>query len=94
MAAKGSPYLPTPMETVLLLLYPATLVLGSLFALLNPATRASTYLSASQSHDPAFAPSYFAKKSNLFNQLFVKRGWFWNYMYIYGIKEHAGAVYI
>jgi len=77
MAAKGSPYLPTPMETVLLLLYPATLVLGSLFALLNPATRASTYLSASQSHDPAFAPSYFAKKSNLFNQLFVKRGWFW-----------------
>lgn len=30
-----------------------------------------------QSHDPALAPSYFAKKSNLVNILFVKRGWFW-----------------
>lgn len=72
-----SPFLPTSLEAFLLLLYPATLIAGSMFAHFDPATRASPFMIADQSHDPAFAPSYFAKKSNLFNQLFVKRGWFW-----------------
>jgi hypothetical protein len=43
----------------------------------DPATRHAPYDIYSQSHDPSHAPSYFAKKSNLVNQLFVKRGWFW-----------------
>ncbi|KFY39634.1 hypothetical protein V495_05833 [Pseudogymnoascus sp. VKM F-4514 (FW-929)] len=72
-----SPYLPTYAESLLLALYPATLVFGSIFGLIDPATRASPYLDTHQSHDPALAPSYFAKKSNLVNVLFVKRGWFW-----------------
>lgn len=74
---KDSPYLPTYAESILLLVYPTTLVLGSIFGLIDPATRASPYIETHQSHDPALAPSYFAKKSNLVNVLFVKRGWFW-----------------
>jgi len=58
-------------------IYPVLLVLGSLFSLLDSAARESPYDAAKQSHDPAHAPSYFAKKSNIFNILFVKRGWFW-----------------
>ncbi|OBT61395.1 hypothetical protein VE03_09258 [Pseudogymnoascus sp. 23342-1-I1] len=74
---KDSPYLPTYAESILLLVYPTTLLLGSIFGLLDPATRASPYIATHQSHDQAFAPSYFAKKNNLVNVLFVKRGWFW-----------------
>lgn len=77
MAPGASPYLPTTMEAALLLLYPTTLVLGSIFGFFDPATRSSPYIMADQAHDPAFAPSYFAKKGNLFNVLFVKKGWFW-----------------
>ncbi|OAA56428.1 alpha-galactosidase [Cordyceps fumosorosea ARSEF 2679] len=77
---RTSPFLPTPVERLALGLFPALLVFGSLFALLSPDTRAMTYDAASQSHraaDGSAAPSYFARKSNLFNVYFVKRGWAW-----------------
>ena len=73
----GSPFLPTSLEAALLALYPTTLLLGSLFSLLTPSARNAPYLPHSQSYDPRFAPSYFARKSNAFNVYFVKIGWFW-----------------
>ena len=73
----GSPFLPTPLEAILLATYPATLLLGSLFSSLHPATRYAPYQAHSQSYAPDQAPSYFAKKSNVFNVYFVKIGWFW-----------------
>lgn len=89
---KGSPFLPTMMESLLLALYPTTLLIGSLYATFDPATRASPYVMAQQSHDPAFAPSYFAKKSNLFNQIFVKRGWFWiSLSYFFFVLTHSAV---
>ncbi|KAL3423620.1 inositol phospholipid biosynthesis protein [Phlyctema vagabunda] len=77
MTPRKSPYLPTSLETLLLVIYPATLVVGSLFSFLDPATRAAPYNAATQAHAVNTAPSYFAKKSNIFNQLFVKQGWAW-----------------
>ncbi|KAK0777608.1 hypothetical protein LTR38_015097 [Friedmanniomyces endolithicus] len=71
------PFLPTVLESLLIAIYPTTLLLGSVFSTLHPATRAATYNPVSQSYDPADAPSYFAKKSNLFNVYFVKIGWVW-----------------
>lgn len=73
----GSPFLPTALEALLLSIYPGTLLLGSLFSTLHPASRNATYLPNSQSYDPRDAPSYFAKKSNVFNVYFVKIGWLW-----------------
>lgn len=77
MALRRSPFQPTSLELALLALYPIVLVTGSVFALLDPATRASPYSGEAQAHVASSAPSYFARKSNLFNQIFVKRGWFW-----------------
>ncbi|KAI1115121.1 inositol phospholipid synthesis and fat-storage-inducing TM-domain-containing protein [Nemania sp. NC0429] len=74
---RNSPFLPTPLETVLLAAYPAILVFGTLFAVLSPETRGAPYDAARQSHVQEHAPSYFARKDNLFNVLFVKRGWLW-----------------
>ncbi|KAK3645169.1 hypothetical protein LTR56_009218 [Elasticomyces elasticus] len=73
----NSPFLPTVLESLLIAIYPGTLLLGSIFSSLHPATRNATYNANSQSYDPRDAPSYFAKKSNLFNVYFVKIGWFW-----------------
>jgi hypothetical protein len=75
--AHGSPFLPTSLETTLLAIYPTTLLLGSLFSTFRHADRAAAYNSDTQSYDPLFAPSYFAKKSNILNVYFVKVGWFW-----------------
>jgi hypothetical protein len=78
--SQASPFLPTKLETLLLLIYPTTLVLGSIFSQLAPHVRASssTYSGTHQSYyPPASAPSYFAQKRNVFNVYFVKRGWFW-----------------
>lgn len=72
-----SPYLPTSLEATLLAIYPGTLVLGSLFSILNATNRNTPYNTTSQSHPASQAPSYFAKKSNVFNVYFVKIGWFW-----------------
>ncbi|KAI9679738.1 MAG: hypothetical protein M1817_004752 [Caeruleum heppii] len=66
---------PTSLETLLLSLYPLTLLLGSLFSLIDPVTRATEYNAITQSHESP--PSYFARKRNIFNVLFVKIGWFW-----------------
>ncbi|KAI0425938.1 inositol phospholipid synthesis and fat-storage-inducing TM-domain-containing protein [Xylaria sp. FL1042] len=74
---RNSPFLPTPLETLLLAVYPSILVLGTLFSVLSPETRGAPYDAARQSHVQAHAPSYFARKDNLFNVLFVKRGWLW-----------------
>ncbi|KAK4155732.1 inositol phospholipid synthesis and fat-storage-inducing TM-domain-containing protein [Chaetomidium leptoderma] len=76
---RNTPYLPTPTELALLTLYPTLLLFGALFSLLSPETRAAPYDTLRQAHaqDPSLAPSYFARKDNLFNVLFVKRGWAW-----------------
>ncbi|KAL9100006.1 MAG: hypothetical protein Q9163_004572 [Psora crenata] len=69
--------LPTTFEMLLLAVYPSTLLLGSLFSLLDPSARKAPYNPVSQSHPPAHAPSYFALKRNILNTYFVKRCWFW-----------------
>lgn len=76
---RNSPFLPTPVERVALGLFPLLLLFGSLFGLLSPHTRAMTYDAVAQSYQAAdgSAPSYFARKSNIFNVYFVKRGWGW-----------------
>ncbi|KAL8935610.1 MAG: hypothetical protein Q9216_005336, partial [Gyalolechia sp. 2 TL-2023] len=66
-----------PSELLLLITYPALLLLGSVFSLLDPSARNAPYSALLQSHPPEFAPNYFALKKNVFNQYFVKVGWFW-----------------
>lgn len=73
----GSPFLPTPLEAALLAIYPVTLFFGSVFSTIHPSTRNAPYSSTSQSYEATAAPSYFARKSNVFNLYFVKIGWFW-----------------
>jgi Inositol phospholipid synthesis and fat-storage-inducing TM len=92
MTTRRSPFLPTTLETILLSIYPTTLVLGSLFALLDPAARAAPYNATTQSHFASTAPSYFAKKSNVFNQLFVKQGWAWvSFSYFFFLFTHPST---
>lgn len=78
-APRTSPFLPTPLERAGLVVFPAMLVFGTIFSIISPQTRASPYDPVAQAHlqDPSYSPSYFARKSNLFNVLFVKRGWAW-----------------
>ncbi|KAJ4337194.1 hypothetical protein N0V87_004867 [Didymella glomerata] len=76
-SARRSPFLPTRLEALLISIYPATLLMGSVISTLSPASRAAPYSADSQSHPPEFAPSYFALKKNVFNVYFVKVGWFW-----------------
>lgn len=73
----ASPWLPTPLEAILLSLYPGTLLLGSLFSTLTVNDKITPYIATLQSYAPDNAPSYFAKKSNVFNVYFVKIGWIW-----------------
>lgn len=77
--ARNPPFLPTPLEAAALLLYPIILTFGTLFSLLSPQVRNAPYFPALQAHsqDPTLSPSYFARKSNVFNVYFVKRGWAW-----------------
>jgi hypothetical protein len=75
--ATSSPWLPTSLESALLLVYPVILLLGSAYSNFDPSTRNAIYVADSQSYDPRAAPSYFAKKSNVFNVYFVKVGWLW-----------------
>lgn len=74
----------------ILLIYPATLFLGSLFSILSPTAHHhrgtspdASYTSDANhpsSSDPSTSPAvnYFARKNNIFNQYFVKIGWFWS----------------
>lgn len=73
------PYLPTPLERIALCIFPAILVFGTIFSIVSPDVRASAYDHVSQSHhqDPSTVPGYFARKNNIFNVVFVKRGWGW-----------------
>ena len=77
--ARSSPFLPSPLERLVLALFPVLLVFGTVYSALSPDTRNAAYDPVSQSHAqaPAAAPSYFARKSNVFNVFFVKRGWAW-----------------
>lgn len=72
-----SPWLPTPLEAILFSLFPGTLILGSLFSTLSVNDKITPYIATLQSYAPENAPSYFAKKSNIFNVYFVKIGWIW-----------------
>lgn len=76
-APASSPWLPTPLEAILLSIYPGTLIFGSLFSTLTVNDNITPYVAALQSYAPDNAPSYFAKKSNIFNVYFVKIGWIW-----------------
>ncbi|CEJ54315.1 hypothetical protein PMG11_00633 [Penicillium brasilianum] len=87
MAASPRPA-PSPAA---LLIYPATLLLGSLFSVISPVARATRDLSSRlPQSSPPLAPSlaadlhlsnnpvnYFARKNNIFNLYFVKIGWLW-----------------
>ncbi|KAJ9132655.1 Inositol phospholipid synthesis protein Scs3p [Coniochaeta hoffmannii] len=76
---RNSPYLPTPTEILLLSAYPALLLFGAAFSAISPQTRAAPFFPGTHAHSqlPGESPSYFARKDNLLNTLFVKRGWAW-----------------
>ncbi|PLB42011.1 putative inositol phospholipid biosynthesis protein Scs3 [Aspergillus candidus] len=69
----------------LLLAYPATLLLGSLFSVLSPTAAGSRDNTPSAMHTAGVAGphkppppvNYFARKDNIFNAYFVKIGWLW-----------------
>ncbi|RHZ65889.1 hypothetical protein CDV55_105416 [Aspergillus turcosus] len=75
--------------TTALLIYPVTLLVGSLFSILSPTARGSrqsrherpTALAPSIASDVNLSPpnpvNYFARKDNIFNLYFVKIGWLW-----------------
>ncbi|PNS18688.1 hypothetical protein CAC42_5227 [Sphaceloma murrayae] len=75
--ASRSPFLPTSLEALILIAYPLTILLGSLYGVLTISPELSPYNPITQAHDPSTAPSYFARKTNIFNLYFVKIGWFW-----------------
>ncbi|THC96996.1 hypothetical protein EYZ11_003500 [Aspergillus tanneri] len=64
-----------------LLIYPVTLVVGSLFSVLSPTAQGSRdhalYGTAGGPLTPATPVNYFARKDNVFNLYFVKVGWLW-----------------
>ena len=82
---------PPALLSAVLLIYPATLLLGSLFSTISPTARHSRDLFVSSPHPASpLAPSlaadmhlsegpvnYFARKNNVFNIYFVKIGWLW-----------------
>lgn len=76
---RNTPFLPTPLECISLAVFPAVLIFGTLFSIISPQTRGSPYDPILQAHyqDAKLSPSYFAQKSNIFNVVFVKRGWGW-----------------
>jgi hypothetical protein len=76
--SQTSPFLPTALECALLIIYPTTLVLGSVFSVLALHIARADYNPIHQSYfPPSAAPSYFAQKRNVFSVFFVKRGCFW-----------------
>ncbi|ODM23821.1 hypothetical protein SI65_01410 [Aspergillus cristatus] len=93
---KSPPSSPTPktrasshqLPPIALLIYPITLLIGSLYSSISPTARAPNH-----AHPAPLAPSlatdinlssppespvnYFARKDNIFNVYFVKIGWLW-----------------
>lgn len=78
-SARTPPFLPTFIERVALGAFPGLLIFGSIFSLISPSTRSLTYDHVAQTHHHTGGsePSYFARKSNMFNVYFVKIGWMW-----------------
>lgn len=86
----ATPTRPAPSPATLLI-YPATLLLGSLFSVISPVACATRESSSRLPKSAApLAPSlaadlhlsenpvnYFARKNNIFNLYFVKIGWLW-----------------
>ncbi|KAJ5526913.1 hypothetical protein N7513_011072 [Penicillium frequentans] len=79
-----------PPSPVVLFIYPATLLLGSLFSVLSPTAQGSRRQPPLTQPAGPLAPSlaadlhlsespvnYFARKNNIFNIYFVKIGWLW-----------------
>ncbi|KAI0115255.1 inositol phospholipid synthesis and fat-storage-inducing TM-domain-containing protein [Daldinia grandis] len=90
---RNSPFLPTPLETLVLLVYPTLLTFGTVFSIISPQTRASPYDPTGHSHVASAAPSYFARKDNVFNTLFVKRGWAWiSAAFVTFVATHPGLL--
>ncbi|KAI1912266.1 hypothetical protein LOZ12_003327 [Ophidiomyces ophidiicola] len=72
----GSSHLPVAS----LFVYPATLLLGSLYSFVSPTAKplAPNLSSSTTAPDrPPTPVNYFANKSNIFNIYFVKIGWLW-----------------
>ncbi|GFF30680.1 FIT family protein CG10671 [Aspergillus lentulus] len=75
--------------TTALLIYPVTLLVGSLFSILSPTARGSRQslyarpaslapsIAANVNLSPPNPVNYFARKDNIFNLYFVKVGWLW-----------------
>ena len=93
-APRTPAWLPTPLERVALAVFPLILVFGTVFSVLSPETRAAAYDPVAQAHaqDPGAAPSYFARKSNIFNVVFVKRGWGWTtFAFVFFLLTHPSG---
>ncbi|TKX27585.1 putative FIT family protein scs3 [Elsinoe australis] len=75
--SSSSALLPSLPEASILAIYPLIVLLGSLWGVYTINSTVSPYNPITQSHDPSTAPSYFARKDNVFNVYFVKVGWFW-----------------
>jgi hypothetical protein len=90
--SKGTTQLPSHPPVIALIVYPLTLLLGSLYSIISPTARQSrafgqtTPLAPTIASDinlpPTSSPSpspvnYFARKDNIFNVYFVKVGWAW-----------------
>ena len=65
----------TLLDVGLITIYSAILLAGSLYSTISPAMPSVRMSSEGQNDGPV--PSYFARKSNIFNLYFVKIGWAW-----------------
>ncbi|KKK17009.1 hypothetical protein P175DRAFT_0501105 [Aspergillus ochraceoroseus IBT 24754] len=82
-ATTTPPTRPFHPSAAVLLIYPATLILGSLFSVLSPTAQPASPQPSSATnplpshHQQHVAINYFARKDNIFNIYFVKVGWAW-----------------
>ncbi|OQD84072.1 hypothetical protein PENANT_c014G04029 [Penicillium antarcticum] len=77
---------PATLPPAALLVYPATLLLGSLYSIISPTANPSRETQPASPLVPSLASdlhlsespvNYFARKNNIFNVYFVKIGWLW-----------------
>lgn len=91
---------PIQLPPAVLLIYPVTLFVGSLFSVISPTARPPRHhidplaptIAADLNLDPPAHPiNYFARKNNIFNQYFVKLGWAWTTFafFILLVSQHA-----
>ncbi|KAL4747270.1 hypothetical protein BDW72DRAFT_17807 [Aspergillus terricola var. indicus] len=76
MPPPSEPPTRTPPLTTLLI-YPATLLLGSLFSVLSPIAQHPDPSDDAVAASASVPINYFARKDNIFNLFFVKLGWIW-----------------